>query len=161
MTTLWRIPSNSGHDTFECELRTPIHAGILVEIRLRTRGPDRTIDQPGARRPIQDTDEHVVLLPQHLIGRSQLHGLARAFEAWPSTHTAIALPLHVEPDQKLTITVGPEPTLISSASKPVLRILYTGFALTCDWFTILDETCIRIASEQLRVALDELERPRA
>ncbi len=164
MSLSWTIPSNSGHDSFTCKferlLPSPLDI-VLCEIAIATefidRASDKTCKQFGRTDRSSYLREHRVELNQILINRHQLTRLGDCFQSWLSDQLPFRFDLAAEPGQTISMRVGPSPNLISSIHHPALIIEYAGIGLDFTSYTVIDQSCVQCALDDLHRALELLD----
>jgi hypothetical protein len=146
MTRRWSIPSNAGSDTIVFE-----HVGADIwRVLAATTHTDRT---HAGDAPCNEVVEHELRICQLVVERAKLVDLAAAFRRWLGDFQPFVFVLTAAPGQRVTLKLGADPRLISSSTKPALFLEYRGIAVEVQAFTVLDETCVRIAAEGLEAAL--------
>jgi hypothetical protein len=141
LDTAWAIPSSSGDHNVRFELRGT-----------EPGTPDATI----WRVIVTTTAEHELRIDGLAVNLRNLVALSSLLRRWLTDTTPFVHVLSASLGERLALRVGPDPGVISDRHKPALFLEYHGAALVARAFTVLDETCIRIAADGLDAALKTL-----
>jgi len=140
MPRSWEFPSNSGNYDATAELvTTKVVDGVPVFVTNVTfRDESPWADEP--------EDDLQLVLRRIEIPRPQLVAAHVAIASWLNDHRPVEQELSWgRPGARLTLTMGPEPELISTDEKPVCRFSYaaaSGAEGTRRW--VVDQSCVRI-----------------
>jgi hypothetical protein len=146
--TSWKIRSNSGwrDATF-----VPVNGaeGQLLRHRITIRG--RFWRRPGTDGDLVDDFE--VSLQQVLVTQTQLQALLDAMNSWLLDQVGFKCTLG-DGDPEIGVEFSVRAGLICSESKPVCTITACfGPAFLGEWAFVVDQSCIRMASEELAAAI--------
>lgn len=156
MANTWHIPSNSGDYTLQFTFLKRVSDSPSQSVwsaSLTRIDSDRTEDTPEYGTVRRQVEEHAIHLGQLAIDTATLVRLLDHLRQWQSDSLPFSLKLTTSPGQELTLNIGPRPDIISSFSKPALTVDYRGCAMDFRAYTVLDQTCFRIAAEELEVVL--------
>lgn len=146
------IPSNSGRITTEFEVARRNHSSIAFCVRMRSEFWERMQSGLGDVVPQYD-----VTLHQILVVPFKLDALSRAISSWLEARSPFRLQLAGEPDQLLSVAVGPSDSLVSSREKPVLRLVFEGApTFSVEWSYVVDQTCLATTLDGLNGLLQTL-----
>lgn len=157
--TQWRFPSNSGHDEVTCtllEVASTDPEWVLCDFVASCEDID-TIDVPVAgvgTNKVRRTQQ--LNISSILLSGRQLDALQKGLETWMQTRGSFLIDLGETPGKHLTIELGVNPRLISSTEHPALLVDFCGAGIDAEFFTIVDQTCVKIAYDSLRWALRDI-----
>jgi hypothetical protein len=130
--------------------------GMVCRVRILADFSDRTSRYQEGSIPSL-VREHSVELDQVLIRRSRLIDLRDGFREWISSKRSVTIELTSEPGQRLVLRVDRDPRVITTPGHPAFSVTYSGIGLDVSAITIIDESCIRLAIEDLQTSLAALE----
>jgi hypothetical protein len=147
------LPSNSGYREMKFTLLRRVvvdHVeACLCSVVLTGRDLCKPIDQEGW----EVADDCTVHLHQVLVSVSRLVGLAKELLAWLQQPIMIEHELALRRYESLSLSVGPEEGIISSAEKPVARLAFAAAGLRGDYGFVVDQSCIRLFHAALERAI--------
>jgi hypothetical protein len=147
---MWTLRSSSGTDSYTFRLVGTVAGSsseTVWEVDLITTFKDRSTESG------LEVEEHLVRLPQLLIPRENLRQLDVSIRKWLLDFEPFSVGLATRPGQQMQILVGPSPALISTRSRPAVEITYAGISLEFRAFCVVDQSCMRVAAEELTQVL--------
>jgi len=152
MTGKFHIPSNSGTDTITFSLLQSVaKANSIWKVEFITLFENRSA--AADRRAVV---EHKITLEQVMLEYASINSLKISMQQWMIDFEPFALRLSSTPGQELSLYLGPDPDLLSSNRKPALVTSYKGIAVEFRTWSVLDETCVRLATSEIETVLREL-----
>jgi len=129
----------------------PCRDGVLsLEVGIRAKTWDRMV----ALEDAQVVDDFVVTLLNVRSAVKRLATFANSLERWLTTSEQFEVELSEGPHQRVRIGVGKRAGVLCSTSKPAFYGEVDGGVLErCEWSWIVDQTCVRMAMDELRCVL--------
>jgi hypothetical protein len=153
------MPSNSGRVVTKWRVVPTSEAdrSLVLETQLQSTFFDRTRDAAEAA-VVQDVS---IALHQVVSSRQDLHRLKDLLDAWLEGQALFSTSLVESPGQGFRIGLSLRDDVICSSDKPVFEVDYeAGFSVRTQWAYVVDQSCVRIASDELGELLALLEPPR-
>ncbi len=152
--TAWRFPSNMGSEELVCTLlriasRDPEWIECDLVASAEASDPSGAAQREG--RPFER-----LCLSSILVSGTQLSQVEADLETWLRTGLPFQRELRDVPGQQMLLSLRADARLITSPEKPALILTYRGSGIEASFYTVVDQSCVRIAHETLRAALRSL-----
>lgn len=148
----WNLYDASGRSSmggnFGSELRQYNHnIALLADISIKSTWPDRLSDKPSFYHLSND---FVVNIFQIIFSRERIYDLLFHISRWMESPGNFQVELCLDPKNQSFI-IGVEVDRSNTTEKQTCRIKYSGQTfLNGEWSFRIDQSCIRILSEELR-----------
>lgn len=151
MGTIWEIASHDGWNAIRCReiAGCGLDDFVLTEYSCHGSFWDRsTLASDGIVKPSL-TNDFELKLCQVMTPLSSFTNLRFALDAWLREPGSLTVALGSMQDQQLIVEIGRREQFICSDANPVFTLKYISSRLSSSQQFVVDESCVRIASDLL------------
>lgn len=150
----WSMPSNRGLATIRFQAISFDSKSGQVKFNIFLASNSSTHSETGPAPSENDFEnEYRIVLPSIMISAQSCGALLNDFNDWLHSFSPFIRPIIATPSRTLEIQVGDRENYITSLEKPVFTFFYSAGSCRLEVFYVIDESCVRIASQELATVL--------
>ena len=151
----WSLPSNDGWSNITFETRALHRKDCLLECCVYLTGRHECAVGQSAVPCNSDRvlDDYIIRLPTVSVSVSACDQLILDFDRWVGSSTPFNRCLTLTSEQVVTLEVGNRTDLITTTDHPAVTFCYDGGKCRLEAFFVVDQSCIRLAREELAATL--------